>query len=102
MHRSTNYIGSKTTTLSRRLTMHLANGAIKDHQSTRHNSNLTRENIVCNTVIVRKHGDIIRLLIHEALLIKFKDPNLHRQDTGNSRILQLYFEKFPVHNSNLY
>ena len=49
MHRSTNYIGSTTTTLSRRLTMHLANGAIKDHQLTRHNSNLTRENIVCNT-----------------------------------------------------
>ena len=78
MHRSTNYIGSTTTTLSRRLTMHLAMerskiGAIKDHQLTRQNSNLKRENIVCNTVIIRKHRDIIRLLMHEALLIKFKD-----------------------------
>ena len=47
--------------------MHLANGSIKDHQLTRHNSNLTRENIVRNTVIIRKHNDTIRLLIHQAL-----------------------------------
>ena len=66
MHRSTNYIGSTTTTLSRRLTMHLANGAIKDHQLARHNSNLTMENIVRNTVIIRKHRDTIRLIINEA------------------------------------
>ena len=78
----------------------LANGAFKDHQLTRHNSNLTRKNIVCNTVIIGKHGDIVRLLIHEALLIKFKDPNLDRKDTGNSRILQLYSENFPVQSSN--
>ena len=87
--------GSTTTTLSRRLTMHLANLAIKDHQLTRHNSNLTRENIVRNTVIIRKHRDKIRLLIREALLIKFKDPNLNRQDTGNTIILQLCSENFP-------
>ena len=80
--------------------MHLENGAIKDHQLTRHYSNLTRESIVCNTVIIRKHRHIIRLLIQEALLIKFRDPNLNRQDIGNSRILQLYSENFPVHNSN--
>ena len=60
MHRSSNYIGSTTTTLSRRLTMHLANGAIKDLQLARHNSNLTRNNIVRNTVIIRKHRDTIR------------------------------------------
>ena len=29
--------------------------------------------------IIRKHRDTIRLLIHEALLIKFKDPNLNRK-----------------------
>ena len=76
------------------------NGAIKDHLLTRHNSNLTRDNILCNTVIIRKHCDTIRLLIHDALLIKYKDPNLNRQDTGNTRILQLYFENFPEQNSN--
>ena len=100
MHRNTNYIGSTTTTLSRRLTMHLANGAIKDHQLARHCSVLTRANVVANTTITRKHNDSVRLLIHEALLIKFKDPNLNRQDTGNAKILQLYSENFPVLNSN--
>ena len=90
MLRSTNYIGSTTTTLSRRLTMHLTNGAIKEHQLARHQSNLTRDNVVGNTKTLRKHGDTIRLFIHEALLIKFRDPNLNRQDTGNTRTLQLY------------
>ena len=73
-----------------RLTMHLTSGAIKEHQLVRHQSNLTRDNVVGNTKILRKHGDTIRLFIHEALLIKFRDPNLNRQDTGNTRTLQLY------------
>ena len=34
--------------------------------------------------------DTIRLLIYDALLIKFEDPNLNRQDTGNLRILHSY------------
>ena len=66
----------------------------------RHNSNFTRDNIVYNTVIIRKHSDTIRLLIYEALLIKFKDSNLNRQETGNARILQLCSENFPEQNSN--
>ena len=78
-----NYIGSTTTTLSRRLTMPLTNGAIKEHQLARHQSNLTRNN-VGNTMILRKHCDTIRLFIHEALLIKFRDPKLNRQDSGNT------------------
>ena len=59
---------------------------IKDHHLTRHNSNLTTDNIVHNTVVIRKHSDTIGILIHEALLIKFKDPNLNRQKMGNMRI----------------
>ena len=84
MLRSTNNIGSTTTTLSRRLTMHLTNGAIKEHQLARHQSNLTRDNAVDSTMILLKHSDAIRLLIHKALLIKDWDPNLNRQDTGNT------------------
>ena len=70
--------------------MSLTNGAIKEHQLARHQSNLTRDNVVGKTKILRKHSDPIRLFIHEALLIKFRDPNLNRQDTGNTRTLQLY------------
>ena len=77
-------------------TMHLANGAIKDHQLARHSSCLTRDSVVADTTIIRKHNDSVRLLIHEALLIKFKDPNLNRQDTGNAKILQLYSENIPL------
>ena len=75
-----------TATLSRRLTMHLSNGAIKEHQLARHQSNLTRDNVVGNTMILQKHSDTIRLFIREGLLIQFRDPNLNRQDTGNTRI----------------
>ena len=101
MHRGTNYIGIvqqlpwadawRCTKPMKRLSI------IKARHN---NSNLTKENIVRNTVIIRKHSDAIRLLIHEAFLIKFKDPNLNRQDTGNTRIPQLYFENSPVQNSN--
>ena len=76
-----------TATLSRRLTMHLTNGAIKEHQLARHQSNLTRDNVVSNTMILQKHSDTIRIFIREGLLIQFRDPNLNRQDTGNTRIL---------------
>ena len=65
-------------------------GAIKEHQLARHQSNLTRDNVVGNTMSLRKHSDTIRLFIHEALLIKFRDPNFNRHDTDNPRTLQLY------------
>ena len=60
------------------------------NQLARHQSNLTRDHVVSNTMILRKHSDTIRLFFHEALLIKFRDPNLNRQDTGNTKTLQLY------------
>ena len=40
MLQNINYIGSTTTTLSRRLTMHLNNGAINDHTLSVHQSSL--------------------------------------------------------------
>ena len=40
--------------------------------------------------------------MHEALVIKFKALNLNREDKANTRILQLYFENFPVQSSILY
>ena len=75
---------------SRRLTMHLANGAIKDNMIEKHNSNIGREHQVNHTEILRKHSDTFRMLIHEALHIKFINPDLNRQDTGSTRILLLY------------
>ena len=87
---SVNYVGSPSTTLSRRLTMHLANGAIKGHMLEKHNSNIGREHLVNHTEILHKHNDTFRMLIYEALHIKFHNPDLNRQDTGSTRILLLF------------
>ena len=47
------YIGMTTTTLSRRLTMHLQSGAIKKHLSDVHKRKLTRQDLVENTTITK-------------------------------------------------
>ena len=90
IHRSVHYVGSTSTILSRRLTMHLANGAIRDHMLEKRNSNIGREQLVNHTEILRKHSDTFRMLIHEALHIKFNNPDLNRQDTRSTRILLLF------------
>ena len=95
MLRNINYIGSTTSTLSRRLTMHLSNGAIKEHILSQHRSILSRDDIVIvivsNTEVLHMQNDTFRLLIHEAMLIKFQNPSLiNRQDTGCPKILKLY------------
>ena len=92
MLRKMNDIGSTTTTLSIRLTMHLTNGATREHQIGTHHSNLTRKHIVNNTSILRKQNDINRLLINEAILIKLEKPDINRQDTAMSRTLKLFSE----------
>ena len=63
--------------------MDLANGAIKDHMLEKPNSNIGWEHLVNHTEILRKHSDTFRMLIHEALHIKFNNPDLNRQDTGS-------------------
>ena len=70
--------------------MHLANGAIKDNMIEKHDSNIGREHQVNHTEILRNHSHTFRMLIHEALHIKFNNPDLNRQDTGSTRILLLY------------
>ena len=85
------YVGLTTTTLSRRITMHLGSGAPKSHTETSHqHSSLTRDIMVENTKIIRKENDIRRLQIYEALIIKQKCPTINNQDTGISRTLKLF------------
>ena len=90
MLQNINYIGSSTTTLSRRLTMHLSNCAIKEHFLSQHRSILSRDDIVSNTELLHMQNDTFILLIHEAMLIKFQNLCLNRQDSGCARILKLY------------
>ena len=84
------YIGETVTTLSRRLTMHLQSGTIKEHTRDEHGINLKREDLVNNTKILKKENDNNRLHILEAILIRKKKPVINIQNTGNIRILKLF------------
>ena len=85
------YVGFTTTTLSRRITMHLGSGAPKKHTEISHRqSPLSREMMVENTKIIRKENDTRRLPIYEALIIQQKCPSINKQDTGLLRTLKLF------------
>ena len=73
------YIGMSTTTLSRRLTYHLQNGTPKNHTTRIHNTPLTRQMLVENTVILDGSSDRKRLQIQEALFIDLKKPEMNVQ-----------------------
>ena len=79
MLRSVNYVGSTS--------WQMVQLRSKDYMLEKHNSNIGREHLVNHTEILRKHSDTFRILIHEALHIKFNNPDLNRQDT---RILLLF------------
>ena len=68
-----------TTTLSRRLTLHLQQGGPKEHLQTSHRQSLDRETIVNNTEIVAMERDTRRLAILEAIIIKELQPSINRQ-----------------------
>ena len=73
------YIGMTTTTLSRRLTMHLQDGAPRQHMMQIHKKELTRTDLTENTSILRKESNRKKLQILEALLIKEKKPIINKQ-----------------------
>lgn len=53
MPRNAAYVDLTTTTLSRRLTMHLQSGTITKHYAEKHGKILNRSELVNNTVIPR-------------------------------------------------
>ena len=86
----TKYVGLTTCQLTRRLSYHLQNGAIKKHSEINHDEKVTRKEIELWTKIRYFERDVNRLSILEALIIYHEDPALNRQDTGKYRILKLY------------
>ena len=80
------YIGMTRTTLSRRLTCHLSSGAIKQHYSGRNHNQITRQNLVENTVILDRENDPRRLFFLEAIYINIMQPSINIQ-TENLQIL---------------
>ena len=88
--RKSNYIGMTTTSLSRRLTMHLQTGSIKDHMLHTHKSTLTRKQLEDNTTIIKHCPDFTRLQIIESLYIRERGPSINNQTTGQDRVLTLF------------
>ncbi|XP_076051744.1 uncharacterized protein LOC143031587 [Oratosquilla oratoria] len=73
------YIGMTTTKLTRRLTLHLSNGAIKRHHEDVHQTPMTRKNLEEGITILQTEANHTRLHILEALYIKDKNPTMNRQ-----------------------
>ena len=73
------YIGHTSTTVSRRITMHLQEGGPLRHLDRCHNVPLTRDMMVCNTSILARCSDKRRLQILEAVYIRDMDPIINRQ-----------------------
>ena len=73
------YIGRTTTTLSRRLTMHLRGHPPAEHTKDVHKRDITREELVENTSIIASERNARRLMILEAVLIRERCPVLNGQ-----------------------
>ena len=78
-HRTSTYIGKTSTTLSKRLSFHLQNGAIKQHTRDKHNIALNRSMLDANTKILIRENDPLRLSMTEAVLISYKQPTINIQ-----------------------
>ena len=87
------YIGMTTTSISRRITMHLQNGSIKDHYINSHPL-IPRENrrnlIVDNFSILARCNSNKSLEITEAMYIKDFQPNLNIQNIRLGGVLKLF------------
>jgi hypothetical protein len=77
--------------------MHLQSGAIMNHHKRFHMSDnpelstpLTRDLLVNNTRVLHRINDSNRLSIVEALIIKNRNPNINKQNTGICRTLFLF------------
>ena len=84
------YTGATSCTLSRRMSLHLQNGAILSHFKDAHKTKTTRKEIEEWTKIRYIQRDTNRLFIMEALIIEREDPALNRHDTGIKRTLKLF------------
>ena len=73
------YIGVTTTSLSRRLTMHKREGAIKSHLEATHETIITREILDNNTSIIYSNMNHVHLHLAEAVLIDIKQPIINKQ-----------------------
>ena len=77
--RNVYYIGHTTTSLSRRLTMHLQDGGPKTHLYDHHRTRLTRDLLTANTTILARRHDKRRLAVTETIFIRDTTPIINTQ-----------------------
>ena len=77
--RNVYYIGLTTTSLSRRLTMHLQDGGPKTHLHDHHGTRLTRDLLTTNTTILTRQHDKRRLAVAETVFIRDTSPIINTQ-----------------------
>ena len=88
------YIGLTTTTLGRRITMHLQEGGPKQHHQEAHSARLTRTDMVDNTTILSRCTNRRKLCALEAVYIRDCDPTINRQ--MNARGNLTLFDGAPI------
>ena len=84
--RNVYFIGHTTTTLSRRLTMHLQDGGPKTHIHDRHGTRLTRDLLTTNTTIIAQRHDKRRLAVTETIFIRDTAPIINTQTKTLTKI----------------
>ena len=77
--RNSGYIGLTTTSLSRRLTMHLQQGGPKTHTESKQDTTLTRKMLTENITILERSANKRRLSALEAIFIRDMDPIINKQ-----------------------
>ena len=87
---NSSYIGLTSTTLSRRLTLHLGEGGPKKHSFEAHRTTLTRQMLEQSTSILKREQSFDRLHIIEAIMIQARNPAINKQITGRTRTLKLF------------
>jgi len=83
------YFRLTTTSLSRRITMHLQTGGPKTHTERYHDATLTRNDMTENTRILTVTSDRRRLQVLEAVFIRELDSQINTQVNARGT-LQLY------------
>ena len=63
------YIGQTQNSISRRMTEHLQNGAVKEHMMNKHRTILTRPEIVKNVTRIKRFNKVKKQIMYKALII---------------------------------
>ena len=80
------YIGSTITTLSKRITAHLQDGAIKRHHLDQHGTAPTRKHLEESTEVLQKEPDRKRIRMAEQVFIHMLKPSINIQLLPGSRL----------------